>query len=430
LPILLCFAVAVGAAQERPRLPSMLTLRQAIEMALRHGPLVEAAQARADQSSARARAARSLSLPRATFTARQSDQTDNLRAYGLTTPLLDLNTSPFSTFDARIDVSYDIWDPSRSNRQKALQLEADASTRDQEQARAALIAEVADAFLTVCYGQEVQLALKSQSENAAALLQIAQERYDKGTGSAIEPNRATQEARRVQMLQLDAAASLQRAKTTLARLLNAQIGTAFDAAEPETGGDLPAAEAATQIALTSRPDYSAALARVESAKAASAAMRAKRLPAAQLHADSGFNGTSPVRGIVTYRVFGAIELPLFHAEQSPEESEAESRLRETRAAAEDLKATVEAEVNIAHTEVSAAQQKGAVASEIRDLARQELELASRRLTAGVTDNTEVLAAQERLLHAEEDVARTRFEIRSHRTTLYLKMGRSEEIYAK
>lgn len=50
--------------------------------------------------------------------------------------------------------------------------------------------------------------------------------------------------------------------------------------------------------------------------------------------------------------------------------------------------------------------------------------------AVITDNTEVLAAQERLLRAEEEVVRTRFEIRARRMDLSLKMGKPEEIYGK
>jgi outer membrane protein TolC len=228
---------------------------------------------------------------------------------------------------------------------------------------------------------------------------------------------------------MDAASNLQRSKTEFARWLNAQTGTAFDVDETNPDAqDLPPAEEALRVALTSRSEYQAALARVETAKAAAAAVRAKRLPSAQLHADSGFDGSSPVRGIVTYRVFGTLQIPLFHAEQGPEEAEAEARLREAQATADELRSAVEAEVREALDDAAASSPKIAVAGEIRDLAQAEVELTSRRVAAGVSDNTEELAAQERLLRAEEEIARIRLESRKRRVELYIKIGKPDDVY--
>ena len=429
LVILLSITAHPVAAQDRPRIPAVLTLRQAVEMALQHSPVLRSAQARADQAAARARAARDLSLPRASLSGNQAEQTVNLHSYGLDSRLLDLNTSSFPTFDGRLAVDYDIWDPVRHARRQSLRFEADAGLLDQAQAREALIAAVANTFLEIGYGQEVRRALERQAEIAAGTAKIARDRYEKGVGSAIDPNRAEQEVHRIQLLQLDAASDLQRAKTNLARLLDAQIGTAFDVDETNSPAqDLPSAAEALRVALTTRSEYRAALARVDAAKAAAAAVQAKRLPSAQLHADSGFDGSSPTRGIVTYRIFGSLQIPLFRPEQWPEEAEAEARLREARAAADELRSTVEAEVRVALDDAAASSRKVAVAGEVRDLAQVEVELTSRRVAAGVTDNTEELAAQERLLRAEEEIARVRLETRRRRVELYFKIGKPDEIY--
>ena len=427
-PILLSIAAATAFAADRRQIPPVLTLPQAVEMALESSPSVKAAEERAGQADARARAARNARLPEASFTTFQSDQTDNLRAYGIDTPLLALNSAPFSTFDARVEVTYNVWDPARSARWQALRLEAQASGGDRDAAREALIADVNDAFLAVLYGQDVQRALDRQAAVAAEFLKIARDRFDKGDASALEPNRADQEGRSVRKMQLEAAAALRRSQISLALLLNAQPGTAFEAAGGNTSGSLPSSSDALRLAFQSRREYRAALARVDAARSAASAVRAKRLPTAQVHVDSGFSGVSPVRGIGTYRALVSLQLPLFQPAQAPEETEAEHRLSEAQAAADQMKATIEAEVSIALSEASASLEEGTVAQEIRDLAQQELDLASRRFTAGITDNTEVLGAQDRLLRAEGDLARSRFEFRRHRDELYRKMGRAEDIY--
>jgi outer membrane protein TolC len=93
-----------------------------------------------------------------------------------------------------------------------------------------------------------------------------------------------------------------------------------------------------------------------------------------------------------------------------------------------VRSAVEAEVRVALDQTAASSRKIAVAGEIRDLALAEVELTSRRFAAGVTDNTEELAAQERLLRAEEEIARIRLESRKRRVELYIKIGKPDDVY--
>jgi outer membrane protein TolC len=428
LPLLLLLAPCAASAQTRPQIPPVLTLREAVDMALRNSPALRGAQARITQEDARTRAAGSSRLPQADISGYESGQTENLRAYGLNTPLFNLNTGPFATFDARLGVTYNFWSPALRKKEVALAAEADASREDQNDARETLIGEVAEAFRLVSYGQDLERALASQAGTAAQLWKIVEERYEKGTGSALEPNRAKQETLRIQSLQVDAAIALERSKIALARLLNARIGTSFEAADEDSPRTLPASPEALKTALESRAGYHAAQARVAAAEAAFRAVRAQRLPTAQFHVDAGMNGDSPAHGILTYRAIASLQIPVFHAELAPAEAEAQARVKEAQAAAEEIRNNVEAEVSTALAQCAATQQKMEIALQIRDLTRQELELASRRLTAGVTDNEEALAAQERVLRAEENIAEVQFELRRLRYELYRKMGKVEEIY--
>jgi outer membrane protein TolC len=426
--LLLSLTACAASAQTRPQIPPVLTLREAEQVALRNSPALREAQARINQADARTRAAGRSRLPQADLSSYESGQTQNLRAYGIDTPLLNLNSGLFATFDARLGVTYDVWAPAARRKEAALASEADASREDQNDARETLIGAVAEAFRLVCYGQDLERALATQAATAAGLLKIVEERYEKGTGSALEPNRARQESLRIQSLQVDAAAAVERSKIALAQLLNAQIGTSFRTADEDFTRALPAGPDALKTALDSRAGYRAAQARVAAAEASVRAIRAQRLPTAQFHVDAGMNGTSPAYGILTYRAIASLQIPIFHAEVAPAEAEAQARVREAQAAAEEIRNNVEAEVSASLAQSAAAQRKMEIAAQIRDLARQELELASRRLTAGVIDNEDVLAAQERVLHAEQNIAEVQFELRRLRYDLYRKMGKVEEIY--
>jgi outer membrane protein TolC len=416
-----CFAAG------RPAIPPVLTLREAIDIALANNPGLRAAEERARQSEERVRAAHKSALPQVDFNTYQNGQTDNLRAYGFgASSGLDLYPPPFATFDSRLNVTYNLWDPARRRREQAARLDADAGVQETAAARENLIGDVTEAYLAARYSRKVERALEHHASLAENLLKLAEDRYARGVGSALEANRASQEVRRVRLLQVDAAASFRQSKMALARLLNADPRSAFDLSD-EAAVNMPAPSAAEAIerALASRAGYRALETRIAAAEAEAAAVRARRLPTVQVHVDSGFSGDSPVRGIVTWRALGSLQFPLFRGEQSAETAEAEAKVRELQSTAAEMQAAIETEVSIASSEIDAARQKVELAGEIRDLASQELDLASKRFATGITDNLEVIAAQDRSLRAEEDLARIQTDLLRAITGLYRKMGHPE-----
>jgi outer membrane protein TolC len=427
LPLLLLLNLP-GFGGERPLMPPVLTLRRAIDIALAKNPGLRAAEERARQSGERARAARNVGLPRVGFNSSQSGQRANLRTFGLSAPQISLYTPPFAVFDSRIDVTYDIWDPARRIREQAARLDADAGMEDRKEASETLIGDVADAFVAGRYSQEVERTLERHAVLASNLLKLVEDRQSKGLGSVLEVNRADQELRRVRLLQVDAAAATRRSKMSLAQLLNTEARSAFEFSD-EGAGEIPVPPVAdaVQRALASREAYRALDRRIAAAKAQVEAVRARRLPTVQVHADGGFLGDSPVRGIATWRMYGSLQVPLFRGEQTAEDAEAEAKVRELQAIAEGMRAAIETEVSIASSEVDAAKQKVRLAAQIRELADQELELASKRLAAGITDNLEVVAAQERSLQAEGDAARIESELIRRVCDLYRTMGASDAL---
>ena len=76
-------------------------------------------------------------------------------------------------------------------------------------------------------------------------------------------------------------------------------------------------------------------------------------------------------------------------------------LRDRQADADDLKAEIYYDVRTAFLDLQAAAEQHEVAAKGRELASQQLEQARDRLAAGVSDNVEVVQAQEAVALANE-----------------------------
>jgi outer membrane protein TolC len=71
-----------------------------------------------------------------------------------------------------------------------------------------------------------------------------------------------------------------------------------------------------------------------------------------------------------------------------------------------------------------------VANDALSLAREELDLARGRFSAGVTDNIEVIAAQDSLARANDNQVDAFYRFSAARATLARATGRVEETFAR
>lgn len=426
LLLLYLIGAAMAGADNLPEIPPKLTLRQAIAIALAHSLPLEAAQSRLQQSQARAKAAGKETLPHVSIETYQSVSKDNLRAFGIDTPLINLYPAPYGTFDARLVVSEDLLDPTLRPRQRALMDETEASKGDAAYAREHLISEIVGTFLALQFSQETVRTLEGQAAVARELLAIARQRFEKGEATALEPNRAEQELNRIQLLLYDARASSIQAKLALSQLMSAHITAEFEPVDDAETTAIPTEPEALRMAFESRADYRAVKFRQEAATAALAAVRGKRLPSLRFRMDSGFTGSSPVQGIGTYRAMAVLNIPLYQAGLSAEEAEASAKVRETTAAVEELSNQLQAEVLMSLAELLASREKAEMAERSQLLAEEELALTTSRLKAGISDNTEVLDSQSHALSAAQEKLRSAYGLRRQIAELYRRLGRTED----
>jgi outer membrane protein TolC len=432
--VLVLFLATPAAAQPRPDIQSQvvpavtpflggvptgtathgvvtITVLDAIVRALQHnlGVLL------AEQDIGRARGVRwkmlSELLPNVNGHISQTRQKINLQAFGFGSaaggpsfPGVPNIIGPFNVFDARVSVSQSVVDLAALN-------DARAETHNSEAAR--LTSLSARDFVIHVAGTLYVHALGScaRAESARAQQQTAQALYDQalnlrqnGLVAGIDVLRAEVQLSTEMQRATVNANEFEKAKLQLARAIGLPLGQDFalDDRLPELPISDLTLDSAIEQAYRTRPDYQAALERVRAAEATRRAAASSLLPSVRVNADYGDIGLSASDAQVTYAVSGVVSIPIFQGGRFRGKLlEADADLRQRRAEAEDLKASIYYEIRTAFLDLEATAQQLKTATRARDLAAQQLVQARDRFAAGVASNIEVVQAQEAVAIANE-----------------------------
>jgi outer membrane protein TolC len=193
-------------------------------------------------------------------------------------------------------------------------------------------------------------------------------------------------------------------KLALARAIGLPVGQEFALAdkapyEPLTAMGL---EESLRRAYLSRSDYLAAVQQVRAAERFRRAATAEYFPGIDLAANYGALGVNPGNSHGTFQVSGTLNIPIFAGGKTHADVlQAEATLRENRQQLDNLREQIEYEIRTALLDLAAANEQVQVAQSSVDLANQTLTQARDRFTAGVTDNLEVVQAQETVASANE-----------------------------
>jgi outer membrane protein TolC len=162
-------------------------------------------------------------------------------------------------------------------------------------------------------------------------------------------------------------------------------------------------EIAMQRAFDSRSDYKQAEALMHAAERTRAAAQAERYPTVSFQGDYGTIGQSAVTNHGTYSAGVAARIPIFEGGRIKSEiQQADAALSQRKSQYEDLRGRIEFEVRSAFLDYEAATKQLQVATSNLDLAHQQLEQARDRFASGVTNNLEVVQAQEAEATAQEN----------------------------
>jgi outer membrane protein TolC len=388
-----------------------LSLRDAIQRGLNYNLGATQLNRAVRQAQGQSQIARSALLPNVSGYLAESLQQTNLAAEGFrihipipgfTFPTL---IGPYNNIDLRGNVSQSIVDLTAINNYRSsneLYHAAQFSARD---ARDAVVLAVCGAYLQVLATTERVKSAHSQLDTATALYNQTLEERQVGLAPQIDVDRSEVEQLTQQQRVISLETELAKEKISLARMTGLPSGGDYDLTDDVPFAAAPALDLDDAIhqALDRRADIKAAQAQMRAAEHALTAARDERLPSLTVNGNYGSIGTNPAQASATFSAAATLNIPIWQGGRTEGDiHEAEASLAQRQAELEDLKGQVESDVRNAYLDLQAATNQVKLAQRNLQVNKETLDLTRQRFDAGVTDNVEVVQAQESLTSAELD----------------------------
>jgi outer membrane protein TolC len=410
----ICLACEGGFAQLAPDASQAqssattvpLTLQKAIEMALRTNlSVLLSQQATAASRAQRIRVLSSL-LPNVNSGVSEHVAKENLATFGIKAPGLPLIVGPFGFFDARVSVSQSLFNLTDMNRVRAAGQDVSAAQFSYEDSRNLIVIAAASSYLQALSDASRISAAQAQVDTARALFNKAVDLHNAGITPAIDTVRAQVELQTREQQLIVAKNAYSKDLLSIARVIGLPLaqGQAIELSEkfPYAPLETITLEQAIARAAVTRPDLKSVLAQVRSAELNRSAASAQRLPFLTADADYGATGITPSTTVGTFHVIGSVRLPIFQGNRiHGDVLQADAVLQQQRDRANDLRLQVELEVRTAFLDLNSTGDQVRVTTSSVDLARQALAQSQDRFASGVTDNLEVVQAQEAFANANE-----------------------------
>ncbi len=412
--------------------PIALTLADAIDRALTYNLGILTREQQVESARAGRWQALSGLLPTAVGHVVETRQKVNLAAFGFDAsafPGVPTLVGPFNVFDARLSISQPVVNLSAVSDVRRANRELDSATLESRNARDIVVLVTANAYLQTVAGSNRIDAVRAQVETAQALFTQATDLERAGLAPQIDVLRAQVELESQRQRLISAEHDFQKLKLQLARVIGLPVSQPFDLADkiPYAETPVPTLDETVKRALDSRADYHAAMARVQAAEADRRSAVTEALPSIVVNADYGLIGPTAGDAQRTFTIVGAVRVPIFEGgRRQGRLVQTDAVLRERRAEADDLRQRVESEVRAALLDVQASQAQLRVARGIVELARTQLTQAQDRFAAGVTNNLEVIQAQEVVATAADNQIASLYAYNVAKVTLARAMGVAEE----
>ena len=380
-------------------------------------------------------------LPNFSARVMESAQTESLAALGfnklapvLLPPGTKASSFPrliptFNYFDARVSLEQSIFNYKDIEKERAASENVRAAQFNYKDAREVVVLAVGNSYLqAIAAAARVETA-EAQVKSAQALYDKAADQQKAGLSPAIDTLRSQVELQTRQQQLIVARNELAKQRLTLARIIGLPPGQEFVLTEkaPYQALTTQPLETYLQRAYASRADYQAALAKVRAAELSRHAAAAGRYPSVDLGANFGDIGTVPGQSNGTWQVMGGVSIPIFAGNRvHGDVLQADAQLKQARSQLEDLRGRIDYEVRTALLDLNAAAEQVEVARSSVELAEQALAQSQDRFAAGVTDNLEVVQAQEALASAHESYIQSLYAHNLSKVELARSIGDAED----
>ena len=339
---------------------------------------------------------------------------------------------PFGVFDTRAYLNQSIFDWESIERARSSTAQEKSAQFSYQNARELIVAVVVSNYLLVIADQSQVESALAQRDTAKVLLEQTTDQKTAGLAAAVDVLRSDVELQTREQRLIVARNNLAKQKRVLARAIGLPPGQTFDVAtevayRPITTSTL---DEALQQAYNSRPDYKSLTEQVRSAELQKKAASAERYPTLSAVADYGSIGTNPASNHGTVDAAAQLRLPIFQGGRVHGDNVvADSLLTKARQRLEDLRASIDQEVRDVFLDLQDTAQEVSVQQNAVRLATQTLEQSRDRFHSGVTDNIEVVQAQESLADANDTYIASLYRYNIAKVSLARAIGFAESNYA-
>jgi outer membrane protein TolC len=336
---------------------------------------------------------------------------------------------PFSYFDVRASATQRVFDWKSVEKYRASVVAENVAKFNLKDARDLVVLAAGNAYLQAIAGAARVETAQAQVETAQALYKKAIAQQQAGVAPAIDTLRAQVEFQTRRQQLIAAANDYAKQKISLARVIGLASRQEFELIDraPYEPFPMPDFEATLQRAYILRSDYKAAHDRLVAAQLQRNAAIAGYYPTVDVAANFGEIGSVPGNVLPTYGLIGTLNVPIFQGGKVHADIlKAESGLRQAQAQVDNIRAQIEQDIRNALLDLKSSGDQVEVAQSSVNLAEQALTQSRDRFAAGVTDNLEVVQAQEALASAHENLISSLYSHNLAKVSYARALGRAEE----
>ena len=403
LPLLLGCRLLRGQDQQAPL---QITLREAVQMALRENPQVQIANLNLAQSEKDHTISKSALLPQAQFQLFDKVQRFNLEAFiGKGLPGSPQHAGPFQVFQAGPGFSMPIFDLTLWRRWQESHQGVRASEAQESTVREKIVLLVVSQYLGGMRAAAAVTAARSRVKLAQALHEQAEDLQKHGVGTGLDTLRANVQLQNEKQRLMEAETQYEVSLYGLARLLSLNPHQKIELADQPSFFETPELHANQSLeqAYENRPEMKTLAARERIAQLQRKSAGESRLPKLSLDGGWAYQGLSLPTAIPSYQYQVSVDFPLVTSGRiRAEKAKAALEMRKVDQERLDMRNQITLEVKTAIARLESARNQVDVANLGVKLAREEVSQARDRFDAGVTNNIEVITAQDELARAKDN----------------------------
>ena len=369
-------------------------------------------------------------LPNINAGVTEEEQKLNLKAFGFSNfPGFPSSIGPFSLFEMQAGGT---WNPLNLHFISAVHAATQnvrASKFTYLDARDTVVIAVGANYLLVVANESRVAAAEAELKSAQALYDLAVDQENAGLAPQIDTLRAKVQLQTQISALIQAQNDLEKQRIALARVIGLPVDQKYRLVNRVPYHPLPAAEVANayERALRTRPDYQAALAALRSAQYSLDSAVQERLPSIGFMGDYGVLGFNPGSIAPNWTAAATLNIPIFQGGKIESDiQQARSVLKQRQAQVDNLRASIEQDIDDALLDLKAADQQVEVGRVGLDYAQQALEQSQDRFAAGVTNNVEVIQAQQQLASANDQYISSLYGFNIAKVLLARAIGNAEQ----